>query len=276
MEQIYEADFNKVGATCNCSDNTGFITYFINLVKNLPGTWGYYVGDEVDPGNHRKLKAFTDLVKQIDPMHPRLFVGCGQCENSGSSYTEALIPMVDTTDVVGLDYYPVGADYVPIANTGKAANAVQTVANQYGKDSAMVLQSFSLAEYKEHTCSSWPSCALFPTYDQMRLMRDLTLRNSHPRLVLWYSYFDILKSDNPSAHWADLVAAAGANLTSNSSKMSTIPSIPYHIDPLFLISTTKSSATINLPHQASSFLYCFFFLYFHPRHRSSGRVRIVR
>jgi hypothetical protein len=43
----------------------------------------------------------------------------------------------------------------------------------------------------------------------MRGMLQLALANSRPQLVLWYSYFDIARSDNPSGHWADLVAAAG-------------------------------------------------------------------
>jgi len=36
----------------------------------------------------------------------------------------------------------------------------------------------------------------------------MLLENSHPVFILWYSYFDILKSSDPAGHWADLVAAA--------------------------------------------------------------------
>jgi hypothetical protein len=42
----------------------------------------------------------------------------------------------------------------------------------------------------------------------MRSMRDLALSNMHPRLLLWYSYFDVLRSDNPTKNWANLANAA--------------------------------------------------------------------
>ncbi len=198
--------YSDLAPTCHCSDNNGFIHYVVSLVKDLPATWGYYIGDEVPPGNHAELKKFTDLVHQIDPKHPRLFVSCGQCDQSDPPYVASLIPMVDTADVVGTDYYPVGT-YDSITTTGDAAQAVQSIADQNSKQSAMVLQSFAWPEYHGHNCDPWPSCAPFPTKDQMQQMLSLTLQNSHPDLVLWYSYFDILRSDNASAHWTDLVAA---------------------------------------------------------------------
>ena len=34
-----------------------------------------------------------------------------------------------------------------------------------------------------------------------------TLQNSSPSLILWYTYFDLLKSDNPAQHWSDLTSA---------------------------------------------------------------------
>ena len=34
------------------------------------------------------------------------------------------------------------------------------------------------------------------------------LQNGRTQILLWYSYFDLMKSDTPSAHWADLAWAA--------------------------------------------------------------------
>src|SRR5579883_10363 len=31
--------YQTLAATCNCSDDAGFIRYYVNLVKNLPATW---------------------------------------------------------------------------------------------------------------------------------------------------------------------------------------------------------------------------------------------
>src|SRR5215469_550451 len=199
-------------ATCNCSDDTGFIKYVVNLVKNLPATWGYYIGDE-ESNQHAQVKALSEVVYSTDPHHPRLYVSCGQCSGEqGGKYMAGLTPMVDTAEVLGPDWYPVGSGGDTVADTARVAAATQALAEKSGKQSTVVLQAFSWASYNSHNCDPWPSCAPWPTVDQMRQMKDLALQNSHPRLLLWYSFFDILRSDHPAAHWADRVAAGGAKL----------------------------------------------------------------
>lgn len=202
-------NYTALAATCNCSDNAGFTAYFVNLVKNLPGTWGYYVGDEVDPSNSTAVKVFTDLVKQTDPNHPRLFI----TDPSFASQTDSMIsPFANTADVLGVDYYPVGRTDIPngVNATADIANSMQVADNKYGKQSAMVLQAHWLGLYSgfNYLCSPFPSCVPYPTQDQMILMKDLTLQNAHPQLILWYSYFDIQKGDNPPLRWSYLVNAA--------------------------------------------------------------------
>jgi hypothetical protein len=196
--------FSALAATCQCSDNAGFINYIVRLVKGLAATWGYYVGDEVQPGDLDKMKGFADLVKQADPSHPRLFISSEDYTTLGSN----LAPFGDTAEVLGADNYPVST--WPISTLGSIARGVQAVANQNHKQSAMVLQAFSWGQYPDQTwrCSPFPGCTHFPTEAEMREMRDLVLSNAHPAMLLWYSYFDILKSDNPARHWADLVQAA--------------------------------------------------------------------
>jgi hypothetical protein len=198
--------FGALAATCACSDNAGFITYLVKLVKTFPATWGYYVGDEVKPGDLEKMKAFAGLVKQTDPSHPRLFISAEDIATLGSNLT----PFEDTAEVLGADNYPVST--WPISTLGTIARSVQKVANATGKQSAMVLQAFSWGQYPSETwrCSPFPACTHFPTQAEMREMRDLVLKNAHPAFLLWYSYFNILRSDDPAGHWADLVQAAGA------------------------------------------------------------------
>jgi hypothetical protein len=203
--------FSGLAATCGCSTNTGFITYVIDLVKNNAGLWGYYVADEVKPINHGQLKSFSDLVKQIDPSHPRL--NLETTENTGDGATGAtsiLTTFQDTADVLGVDYYPVGSwgNGESVSQTGAVAAAVQSVANAYGKQSAMTLQSFSWSQYPGEgwRCPGVTSCP-YPTLTDLESMGSLTLQNSSPALVLWYFYPDILRSDNPTLHWSDLTTA---------------------------------------------------------------------
>lgn len=51
-------------------------------------------------------------------------------------------------------------------------------------------------------------CAPFPSYEQMKEQRDQALLNARPALILWWTYADILKTDDPERHLADLAKAA--------------------------------------------------------------------
>jgi hypothetical protein len=207
--------YNNLASTCNCTDNTGFITYVVNLVKNLPATYGYYIGDEVEPDEQASpgIHWLADLVKTLDSKHPRITVGASA--NSPSEiYSYYPASMDDTADIMGADYYPYG--YITWGNSinklaGQVAHNLQSIANRSHKQYFMVLQAFTW----QHLCKPWPACAPFPSYAQMRAQRDQVLQSSHPRFILWYSYFDLQKSNDAGKHWADLVAAAGATTVSH-------------------------------------------------------------
>jgi hypothetical protein len=113
--------------------------------------------------------------------------------------------------VVGVDYYPIGDDpnAGTVQETGAVAQAVQHVADASHTDAALVLQAFNWNQYpNDYPCRHFPSiCNVFPTSAQLQVMLRLALQSSHPRLVLWYSYYDILSSDNPAQHWQDLQQA---------------------------------------------------------------------
>src|SRR5712691_5247744 len=140
--------FSPLAATCTCSDNTSFIDYFVHLVKGLPATWGYYIGDETDPKQHDALKAFSEQVHHLDSLHPRLFVSCGQCDRKATPpYVSSLLPLADTAEVLGSDWYPIGTGVDSLEDTGRVASAVQAAADQSQKKAALVLQAFNWAAY---------------------------------------------------------------------------------------------------------------------------------
>jgi len=198
--------FSELGATCACTDNRGFISYMVNLVKELPATWGYYIGDEARATDRSKVEAFATLVRQLDSSHPRLYIAGGDSSTLGSN----LEPFADTAEVIGADYYPISTG-ASLDTVGPVAQAVQSVADQQARHSAFILQAFSWGQYPTDSwvCSPFPRCARYPTESEMRMMRDLVLSTAHPVMLLWYSYFDILRSDDPARHWSDLIAAAG-------------------------------------------------------------------
>src|SRR5262249_24609270 len=91
--------------------------------------------------------------------------------------------------------------------TDHVAKGVAGLASQEGAGYGIVLQSHSLAQYPDlYPCPTAQACP-YPTQQQMLAMRDAVLAHPTPRVVLWYSYFDLLRSDNPTQHWADLLAA---------------------------------------------------------------------
>ncbi len=190
--------FPSLVQTCNCSNNADFIRYVVNLVKNHPALWGYYIGDEVDPADHGQMKsALADVVHQTDPTHPRLYI-----DNPGHSTAvwHQNSPFFDTTDVIGTDFYPIrdkSPSYPTINQTGEVASGTQAYANAHRENSAIVLQAFS---YSNYDIPGTP----YPTANQMEYMLSQTLAHSHPRMILWYSYYDTMSSNKPTQHWDDL------------------------------------------------------------------------
>jgi hypothetical protein len=196
------ARYPQLAATCGCSDNAGFKRYVVGLVRDLPATWGYYVGDEVPEAQHVQARAFADQIKALDPNHPTMVVSV---EYQGSQ-AAGLAPFADTVDVLAGDYYPIGTESAD--TTGPIAGHVGDLAAAHGKPAGMVLQAFSWEMYPEKGMAAprWPTPA------EMRRMRDLSLERARAGLILWYSYFDIVGSAEPERHWADLIAGAFAPL----------------------------------------------------------------
>lgn len=199
------SEFPALAQTCHCTDNAGFIRYVVNLVKNHPAVWGYYIGDEVDPGNHDEMKSrLADVVHRLDPRHPRLFI-----DNAGESVSawHGNSPFFDTAEVIGTDFYPIRSDswdYPSIDQTGAVASGIQAYADAHNEGSAIVLQAFSYSEY------GTPGSP-YPTAEQMQSMLSQTLANAHPRIILWYSYYDTMSYDNADQHWNDLKSTIARN-----------------------------------------------------------------
>lgn len=189
----------------SCQDNTCFVRYVVNLVKDHPATWGYYVGDEVDPLEHDKMKYYTDLIQSADPNHPRLFVVSGSYDME--QYFTFPSFMADLTEVYAPDVYPYGfrvAGNQLTDLTGIVVSHTRYWSARVGLKGAVVLQAFNSARYDCYT----PPCT-FPTYEQMKDQRDQAIQFSSPEFILWWTFEDILKEGADwQSHWRDLVAAA--------------------------------------------------------------------
>jgi hypothetical protein len=206
-------NFPSLSQECNCSNNREFLTYYVNTLKDHPALWGYYIADEVHPEYHGGLKIYSDMIKSLDPDHPRLIVEEGSNDPMEIFFTFPSF-MKDTTDILATDYYPYGYidTYKDISRyTSESARNTQYWAEKLNLKSSMVLQAYAMPQYYDLTqplCMLWPACAPFPSYEQMKAQRDQALQYSEPEILLWFSYPDILRSVNAQQHWSDLTAAA--------------------------------------------------------------------
>jgi hypothetical protein len=198
--------YPAMAANCGCSTNSDFLTYVVTILGSHPGTWGYYIADEPNASSHQAVKIVSDMIHQADPAHPRLFVGLAW---SASAVNDLLGLYADSAEVIATDYYPIGKG-LDINYTGALAGAVQQVAASHQRSAAIVLQAHSWNHYPPG--GNAPPCmaAPYPTRSEMFSQLKQTLEKSAPRLILWYSYFDLLNQicpeDDYVSHWHDLTS----------------------------------------------------------------------
>jgi hypothetical protein len=202
----YAQTYPAMAASCGCSTNTDFLTYVVTILGSHPSTWGYYIADEPSAASHQAVQVVSDLIHHADPAHPRLFVGLAW---SVPAVNSLLSLYADSAEVLATDYYPIGKG-LNINNTGALAGAVQQVAASHDRSAAIVLQAHSWNHYPPGSYAPPCIAAPYPTRDDMRAQLHQTLSNSTPRLILWYSYFDLLKplcpEDDYATHWSNLVS----------------------------------------------------------------------
>jgi hypothetical protein len=194
--------YPKLADTCGCDDDAGFTAYAVGLLRGRPGTWGWYVGDELPASERGAAVALTQRVKQLDSRHPRVLISQETAATRGAN----LAPFAGLTEYAGADVYPIGTGQ-PADTVASVGRGVREVVDRAGGRVAIVLQAFSLAAYPElrRPGAPWPSAA------EMRIMRDQALSSAHPDLLLWYSAYDILDhSPDPDGLFAGLAWAATA------------------------------------------------------------------
>jgi hypothetical protein len=192
------ATYPTLAGNCGCASNDGFLQYAIGLVRSLPATWGYYIGDEVDPSHASQVAALATKLRALDPTHPLLYIGQSYPDTATN-----LGPFLLSADVVGADIYPIGAGGSP-SLVSDVANTVQQLDAKAHRQSAIALQAFDWTQYPGQLQLVNPR---WPTEIEMRNMRDRAAI-TNPSMILWYSIYDILRSDNPAKHWHDLRTAA--------------------------------------------------------------------
>ena len=189
------------------------------ITSDHPGTWGYYIGDELPASDEPKVRHIVDAILDWNESAWRMFMAqdpgghlnSSQVNAYGRYYSDGSHAAADA-NVIAQDYYPIGTDQQTsaAATTGQIAASIHSFAKRQDTSYGIALQSQSLSEYKSNYpwCTSVAACP-YPTASQEESMLGAVLAQGTPQIVMWYSYFDLLNSHNYTKHWTDLTTVVG-------------------------------------------------------------------
>ena len=168
---------------------------FVRATKDLPATWGYYIGDE-HPEYLPEVAELSRAIRSITN-RPLLYVS--------RPNPSKLRPFKGLADYVGPDDYPVGPIDPSICQTARWGSRMVK------RNFTMVLQAYSWSIDFPTLSPSWPDAA------QMRQMRNQATRCGHPKLLMWFCFHCITDyNPTPDSYWRQVAwAANGANLGPN-------------------------------------------------------------
>jgi hypothetical protein len=167
----------------------------VSATMNHPGTWGYYIGDEVKPEDRWQVAQLSGAVRSMT-RRPLLYV-------SRPSRSQ-MKPFRKLADYVGPDDYPYGPWDPPVCRTARWSTKM-------ARNPVMALQAYSWSIDFPHFEPYWPSAA------QMRKMRNQATRCGRPKLLLWFAFHTITDyNPDPDGYWRQLAwAANGVNVSPN-------------------------------------------------------------
>ncbi|MBM4050450.1 MAG: hypothetical protein FJ279_35595, partial [Planctomycetes bacterium] len=159
----------------------------VEAFKGHPAVLAWYLNDELPPSYLPRLRARYQLVKELDPDHPTWIVHY-------YSDAKSLAPYADTTDVLGVDPYPIASKPVTYVSTMvKAAN--QAVRGHRGL--WVVPQAFAwwqcvpeLRQKKRPPTAEELEKKRAPTIPEMRCMTYLALIHG-AKGIIYYSLYDL-------------------------------------------------------------------------------------
>jgi hypothetical protein len=227
-------DFPEFASACGCSDNSSLLTYMINYLGSLPGTYGYYAADDsmLGPGDHAGVAQYVSQIKALDPNHPVILSSgdedqTSQYESLGNMNAAEIYPITTSS------LMPVSSNQGYWDSIAQEAAGDQKMANRHSKASAFILQAFSWGDNLDDgeamgLCTPsmskercWDS-AMYPTAADQLKLRNEVLKHAHPSIILWWSFMGTYgqaggdtystypTGSAAAAHWAGLTAAINA------------------------------------------------------------------
>ena len=163
------------------------ITHKVETFKHYPAIISWYMNDERSLGCLSELEAGYKLVRGLDDDHPVWSVHWN---------TDWLLQEAHTTDIVGVDPYPI--DNHPITLVSQMADA----ANKAGKPLWLVPQIFDWKDYPGDAAGR-DLTGRPPTREEMRAMTYLAVNHGAKGLI-YYSYFNIRDDADYDTRWPQI------------------------------------------------------------------------
>lgn len=195
-------DYSEISASCGCSTNQGFLEYLVNLVKDLPATYGYSIADEPTPNTASNVQNLFNIIRALDSKHPQMVNATwDNATNPSLANLRKYLAPFGFADILGADYYPIGTG-ASARDTATAASDVRTIATRYGKAAEMALQAFNWGQYPADGVCSGSQCT-YPTTGQLQAMLRDAATDAKPKIIFWYDYWDTVNAEE----WSNFVKA---------------------------------------------------------------------
>lgn len=183
--------------------NEAILDAVVKAYRDHPAVLAWYLNDELPRELAPRLEKYYQRVRELDPDHPCYIVLCNMGE---LSYFR------DTTDIYGVDPYPIPANPVTLVSSWMD---LSNAAVKGRKPTWLVPQAFAWYQYNPagSNRARQPSAAELktgraPTYDEARCMTYLALTHGAKGLI-YYCYYDLRVLPQYAERWAGLKRTAG-------------------------------------------------------------------
>ena len=185
--------FDDCKDTATLSDTAiDAITDKVESFKNYGAVISWYMNDERGLTCLSELEAGYKLVRDLDDNHPVWSVHWN---------TDWLIEEAGTTDVVGVDSYPI--DNLPITSVSDVADKAMAS----GKPLWLVPQIFDWRDVRGDVASR-DLTGRPPTREDVRAMTYLAVNHGAKGLI-YYAYFNLLANADYDTRWPEIKEVAG-------------------------------------------------------------------
>ena len=193
INQMYKLD----GRNCiNLKDEEEDYKQFIDKInefKDHPNLLGWYIDDEMNTCFNKYLRNRTNSIHQLDPNHPSFTVLCYPGESNA---------LMNTTDVMGIDNYPIGAGII------RDIFYVNDITYKEVLKAKLYISAIQIFDWgflqKYGGQPDYKSCP--PTLQEMKSMSWQGLV-AGAKGILFYSLWEFIEQDksNVEERWKDVI-----------------------------------------------------------------------